>query len=354
MSTTPATTPDDRPSSPIRIALLSFWHVHAADYARQALEHPETELVAIWDENPERGQAEANARNVPFVADLEAIWNDPTIHGVILTSATREHRRLLVAAANSGKHIFTEKVIAATTSEALEAVTAIERASVKWMVSLPGLYSGSTRAVRDVIASGRLGQVTQVRVRVSHSGLLPSNGQPHGWLPERFSDPLEAQGGAMIDFGVHPMYLTRLFLGMPDQVSAMYGRITGHAVEDNAVAVLHHSSGAVGIVEAGFVNPHDWFSIEVHGTEALLHFGAPTGGLSVSTNAAGRASSWEVLEVPADGRSPFEHWVRHVLHEDDHSREVSAENQRIALDVTTLMEASNSAARSGQTVKIKA
>ena len=34
----------------IRVAMLSFWHVHAKDYARQATEHPDTQIVAVWDE----------------------------------------------------------------------------------------------------------------------------------------------------------------------------------------------------------------------------------------------------------------------------------------------------------------
>ena len=332
---------------PVRLALLSFWHVHAGDYAREATHHPDVELAAIWDEDPERGRAEAAARGVPFVADLEAIWNDPGIHGVILTSATSEHLRLLTAAARAGKHVYTEKVIAATAHDARAAADALGRAGVAWMVSLPRLYTGPTLAIRDAIQSGRLGRITQVRARVSHSGVLPTPDRPNGWLPERFLQPQGAQGGAMIDFGVHPMYLTRLFLGMPDRVTASYGRVFGHAVEDNAVALLHHPSGALGIVEVGFVNPGNWFSLEVHGTEALLHYGSPTGNLSVTD-----AHGWQTLEVPADEQGPFDRWVEHLVHPSDDTGAALEQNQRIALELSALMEAANEAARTGQTVSL--
>ena len=43
----------------IRVAMLSFWHVHGKDYAHLAEACPDTEIAAVWDENPERGQAEA-------------------------------------------------------------------------------------------------------------------------------------------------------------------------------------------------------------------------------------------------------------------------------------------------------
>ncbi len=28
------------PTAPIRVAVLGFWHVHAGDYAQQAVDHP--------------------------------------------------------------------------------------------------------------------------------------------------------------------------------------------------------------------------------------------------------------------------------------------------------------------------
>jgi 1,5-anhydro-D-fructose reductase (1,5-anhydro-D-mannitol-forming) len=40
----------------LQLAILSFWQVHAEDYAQEAEGHPETEIVAVWDEVPERGR----------------------------------------------------------------------------------------------------------------------------------------------------------------------------------------------------------------------------------------------------------------------------------------------------------
>jgi 1,5-anhydro-D-fructose reductase (1,5-anhydro-D-mannitol-forming) len=50
----------------IKVAMLSFWHVHAKDYAKQATDLPGTEIVAVWDEIAERGKAEAVARGAIF------------------------------------------------------------------------------------------------------------------------------------------------------------------------------------------------------------------------------------------------------------------------------------------------
>jgi hypothetical protein len=53
----------------IKVAMLSRWHVHANDYAKQAKEHPDLEISMVWDELPERGAAWAQELSVPFEAD---------------------------------------------------------------------------------------------------------------------------------------------------------------------------------------------------------------------------------------------------------------------------------------------
>lgn len=209
----------------MRVALLSFWHVHAADYAKEALEHPEVELVAIWDDDEARGRREAEQRSVPFVGDLQAVLADPVIDGVILTAATEKHRELLIAAAQAGKHIFTEKVLTPRLDEAHTVMQAVSAAGVKLVVSLPRLHDSYTRTIQSVLEQKILGEPTLARVRIAHEGSLPSDQHPNGWLPPQFYDPQTAQGGALTDYGVHPLYLIRQFLGMPQEVSASYGHV---------------------------------------------------------------------------------------------------------------------------------
>src|SRR5690349_16932378 len=68
----------------IRLAVLSFWHVHAKDYSKQAVEHPDTEIVAIWDDQPERGRAAAQQWGGQFEASLPALLARDDIDGVIV------------------------------------------------------------------------------------------------------------------------------------------------------------------------------------------------------------------------------------------------------------------------------
>jgi len=177
------------------------------------------------------------------------------------------------------------------------------------------------------------------RVRLSH------NGATANWLPEHFFSKEQCGGGALIDLGCHPMYLVRRFLGMPESVSANFGYVTGKEVEDNAVAILRYAEGAIGIVEAGFVNSHSPFSIELHGTEGTLLYGFPDEVPVVRYN--GGSEQWEKLEL--DDRLPyaFSQWVEHIKLGTEATDNIAA-----AVDLTKLMEASNRSVAEGRPIRI--
>lgn len=329
----------------LKLALLGFWHVHAKDYFKDALGNPDTEVTLAWDDDKTRGQTSTTqfGQDLRFVERLEDVLASD-IDGVIVTTSTNIHPQVMIAAANAGKHIFTEKVVASSLKDTNAILDAISKAKVKLTVSLPRLNSGSTLAIQKIIQDGTLGQLTQARVRISHDGALPNSQNKNGWLPEQFYNLEEAAGGAMIDLGCHPMYLTRLFLGMPEAVSAAYGYVTKRDVEDNAVITLHYNNGAVGIVEAGFVNKRSPFSIEVHGTEGSLLYGTPDNKLLLRT--AGQ-DAWQDVSLPKDNPKAFDQWVKHI--QDD---TVATENIALATDLSALMEAANLSAKMKKMVSI--
>src|SRR5687768_17728628 len=107
-----------------------------------------------------------------FHSDLAELLSRPDIDGVIVTTRTSAHPDVIVAAAEAGKHIYTEKVLALAPADAQRIVEVVERSGVKLTVSLPRLTHGYTLAIREVLASGELGEVTQVRCRLSHDGAI--------------------------------------------------------------------------------------------------------------------------------------------------------------------------------------
>lgn len=335
----------------IKVAMLSFWHVHAKDYARMASQHPDTEIVAIWDEDAQRGREKADEFGVRFYESLQELLDNPEIDAVIVDTPTTVHRDVIIAAARAGKHVFTEKVVATTTKECKEILAAVEAAGVKLTVSLPRLYTGFAQSIMNAIHEGHLGTITTVRIRLAHNGALPTEKNPNGSLPSYFFDLEQCGGGALMDLGCHPMYLTRLFLGLPESVSASFGYITGREVEDSAVALLRYPSGALGIVEAGFVNSYSQFDIEVQGTEGSMKYSRTDDLVYIRSSklAGDAAAGWQVAqELPASLPTPFEQWVSHMK-----NGTTASQNIQLALDLTRLMEASVLSARSGAAFQLR-
>ncbi|WP_308467616.1 Gfo/Idh/MocA family protein [Rathayibacter soli] len=320
--------------APIRVAVLSFWHVHAGDYAAAAARHPNTELVAVWDDDADRGRAGAAQFGVEFVADLDTLLARGDIDAVTITTSTKEHLDVMVKAAKAGKHIFTEKLLAPTVAAAEEIIRACDDNGVKLIVSLPRLYHGYTQVVEDVLADGRLGTVSYSRVRLSHDGAVAN------WLPPQFYDLDATFGLALADLGCHPVYLTQLILGpTPKTISSTYTYITGHAVDDNAVVTVTYSGGAIGVIEAGVVSP-DPFLIEIGGTKGWLSYSEHNDEVTVAL----KGHEIEHLPVPDDQPNAFSQWVGHIQ-----NGTRADDNLARALELTRLVAAANNAAHTGNT-----
>lgn len=325
----------------IRVAMLSYWHVHSDEYTNDVQQNPETEVAYIWDEDAARGQKKAEELGVPFVADIDELLAKDDVQAVVCDAPTTMHTELLVKAAKAGKHIFTEKVVTETNAGLAQVLDAVDGSGVVLVASLPRLYHNYCVAIDQLIADGRLGQITNVKVRLSHNGALD------GWLPEHFFDPKQTAGGALIDLGCHPAYLaTRWIGGLPETVAATYSSFTGKQVEDSAVAVLHHSSGAIGLAEAGFANRNNPFEIEIHGTDASLFFGTPEPKLQL---VSGR-DQIEQIELPEDKPRAFTQFVDAI----NNGKESVAENLEAAIWLTQVMDAANrSHAEGGSAVKVE-
>lgn len=334
----------------VNLALLSYWHVHARDYEREAIANPNTMITVVWDENADRGAAEAARIGARFEPNLAVVLADDAIDGVIVTTATAEHHRILTAAARAGKHIFTEKVIAATTTEAEHVLEAVDEAGVTMMVCLPRLSNGHVKAVKAIVESDSFGSIGYMRMRVGHNGAVRTDTAPDGWLPPQFYNLAEAQGGALLDLGAHPLYLICDFLGMPNRVSATFGYATDREVDDHAVATLAYGNGAIAVAEVSFIDQPGTWELEVHGDGGIVRIESPDLQPKIRRAFADRRqrSDWEMIEVPEDSPSPFDQWVTCLVEGTKNPR-----NLELALDLTRLAEACTRSANDGKTIEIE-
>ena len=249
----------------MKVAILGVWHVHAPDYTRHALSLGE--VVGFFERDDALAEAFSAQFALPRFETVDALLASDC-EGVFVCSATKDHAAHMIAAAESGKHVFTEKVLALTDDECDAVETAVNEAGVTFVISLFQKYLGPRKAVKAVADSGELGKINYLRFRNCHTG---STGN---WLPAHFYNAEECGGGAMIDLGAHGMYLTEWVLGVPVTATSAFTLACDRAdvaekntdrVEDNAVTVMTYPSGAIAVNETGFVSANDPVVFEVHG-----------------------------------------------------------------------------------------
>lgn len=300
------------PAADLPVALLSMAHVHADGYARQVERDPRTRIAVIWDEDATRGREAAARFGVPFEASLDAALARPEVRGVLCNAPSALHTEALLAAARAGKHLFTEKVLALTVKECDQILAAVESAGVRLVVSMPQLCDPAIRWVKAALDAGRFGQVTAIRARIGHSAALDK------WFPADswFGNAQLAGGGALMDLGCHPVYRMRYLMGEPLAVSARLTTVgeTYH-IDDNGIVLLEFPGGALGVVEASWVQRGGPEGIAIYGTKgwALIDYPGATvqcGGEAFTGSEGGRLIP---SNLPKPWRSPLQQWIDAIL-----------------------------------------
>ena len=297
----------------IRVAKLSFAHVHARGYARQIVENPETELVGVWDEPEYGGDQMAEELGVPFTSNLDEILGRADVDAVAVDAVTSDHPRVMIAAAEAGKHIFTEKALAITVAECREIIRAVEEAGVKFMISLPSRCNPDLLFARKAIEDGLLGELTFGRGRVAHSAALDKwFGGGSAW----FADAERAGGGALFDLGCHRVDVIRWLMGEPKSVVARINNLSGnYPIDDNSVSLVEFANKAIGVIDVSWVHRSGPNLLELYGTEGSIVTGH--GDMHFETRKLDEAGKKQYLaERPDAPPSPLQQWINAILRDE--------------------------------------
>jgi len=248
----------------VKVLMLSRWHVHADEYANFIKEQPDAKITCVWDEDPQRGEEWAKELGVDFEPDYKKALARTDVDAVIVDTPTTMHREIMVAAANAGKHIFTEKALATTLEDCYAIQKAVDENGVTFCISYPHLIGPLYQLCKQLIDAGELGNIHYMRFRNAH------NGASGNWLPPRWYVMEDAGGGAMMDLGCHPMYVAPFLLGKPKRVASIFNTTIAPAGDDNAVSVVEFENNAIAVLETSFVSPFDAGCFELLGTEGAV------------------------------------------------------------------------------------
>jgi predicted dehydrogenase len=279
------------------VAVVGFgWmgRVHTQAYARVLHHYPHLalrpRLVTIAEEVP--GRAEEAAARFGFASttrDWRDVADDPRVQAVSITAPNFLHREIGVAMAQAGKHIWIEKPVGLSVADAQAVADAVAAAGVQGAVGFNYRNAPAVEAARELVASGGIGAVTHVRVRLFSDYAA----HPDSALTWRY-EKRRGGSGVLGDLASHGADLARHLLGditeliadtavfiperaRPTGATAGHTRATGGDLgpvenEDYVNCLLRFASGARGVLEACRVSVGEQnnYGFEIHGTRGAL------------------------------------------------------------------------------------
>ena len=249
-----------------RVAIVGLNHYHVTGWVETLAEFSDRlEIVALYDEDPERGlklrpdhtdphlsrSLPAWAAEIPFFDDLAALIRDATPDIAVVTLPNRAAPAAVERLAQAGVHLMVDKPGARTATEAAHAFGIAREAGVKVAVAFTRRYGRGWQDAKAMIDAGRLGLlITTEAIFITSS------------VPVR--DPSNAifrrdlmGGGVLHWLGVHDLDLLLWLTGESIvEVQAMCATsVAGVDVEDVVSMTVRYRSGAIGTVHYAYALP---------------------------------------------------------------------------------------------------
>jgi predicted dehydrogenase len=260
--------------------------LHSRAYQAIPLVYPDLKirprLVHAADTAPDRA---GYARDVLGYAragtDYRDVLADPDVDVVSICAPNMLHREIGVAAAQAGKPFWIEKPVGRDAAETAQVAAAAREAGVTTSIGYNYRHVPAVERVRELIAAGRLGRITNVRAVFFNSYAA----EPNGALSWRFRRA-EAGSGALGDLLSHVVDLMQYVVAPITEVSSLLSTVyTQRPIlpmgSDTHFAVIENG-------ELGEVENDDYVA-------ALVRFGAGSAG--AGTAGAGTAGAVGTLEA---------------------------------------------------------
>ena len=224
-----------------RVAVIGYggmggWHT------KYLLKSDVAELAGIWDIKEDR-RALAAERGIFVYDSFDAVLADPTVDILTLAVPNELHMPMAVTAMEAGKNVISEKPVTMSSDDLSKMIDASVRTGKLFTTHQNRRWDCDYLMMKQVYASGMLGEVFGIESRVQGS-----RGIPGDWRGKK-----EHGGGMIMDWGVH---LIDQMLGIvyDRKVEKVYCRcdhITNYEVDDGFKLDLYFEKDLTARIEVG-------------------------------------------------------------------------------------------------------
>jgi predicted dehydrogenase len=234
-------------SDALRLGIIgcgSISRAHAAAI-RQLAEDDVVRAVAAADPDAsgiERFESIAGPLDRRSANGMDVVHDD-AVDAVVLITPTRFHREFVLAVAEAGKPLFTEKPLAPTFAVVRELCDAVAASGIPAQVGFQSRFHPIVRRLREIVETNELGAPMGYTLRDDQ--FWPTGAIVPGHSSWR-SDVNEAGGGALLEHSIHSCDVLAWTFGPAARVYGTKRHVFGYTVEDTAALTIEHESGVVG------------------------------------------------------------------------------------------------------------
>ena len=244
---------------PLRVAGVSFDHMHMGDLLRQAMEHPEVEIVGLCEDNPANRDAVENtlarlklSQDLVFT-DCASCLGSTQPDLVILCAATARHAEYAERIARHPVHLLVEKPFAANLADADRMIEAMRQSGHQLAINWPLAWYPPHLTTKRLITEGAIGEPYEVHYYDGNRGptrhLAGKEEIPEEEAIRRMQTTWwyrkEEGGGSLLDYLGYGVTLGTWFFDgkAPREVNATTWGRAGLAVDEQSVTVCRYESG---------------------------------------------------------------------------------------------------------------
>ena len=196
-----------------------------------------------------------------------------------------QHEQCIIAALESGKHVYCEKPLCVSHEGAQRILEAAKKSDRKIQMAFNNRFFPAIMRAKQIVDEGRLGRLLSFSAVYTHASNIDP-GKPHSWRCER----AYTGGGAMMDLGSHVIDLITHLGGKFSRVNAVLQTGTDKRpcgdgmkavdVEDAAYIMGELKCGAMGTITASklVTGTNEELLIQLNGEAGAIRFDAESPG----------------------------------------------------------------------------
>lgn len=265
---------------------VGWWGSQMCDFI---LESNHFQISSVYDASKEAAQIAAKKFHCTMAESVDELVRDTEIECVFIFSPNHLHLEHTIAAATRNKHVFLEKPIANTVSEAEEIAKVCGDHRVILAVGHNVRHYGIFQETKRIVDAGSIGEI--VYIECNRSRAIGFSIDEQSWRFYKKS----CNGGPVIQMAIHLLDAVRFITGLDivDIQTLSVKRFLKTENDESFSVNTKLRSGALLHLFTSYVSPESFY-INFFGTEGVL-FADPFNGLYLQD---GNSTKRQHIEYP--------------------------------------------------------